>query len=128
VSTWRWVRPDVVFAVHDVQLAQHAGLDGVSDENAVRAALARPEQLHTYGIPPPDAAALAAAYAYGPTRTHCFNDGNKRTAWVVARLFLADNGFRLVFSGIDAIRTMEGLATGTVSEAQLTQWFRERIV
>ena len=113
--------------MHDVHLAQHGGLDGVSDENAVRAALARPEQLNTYGIPPPDAAALAAAYAYGLTRTHCFNDGNKRTAWVLARLFLADNGFRLVFSGMDAIRTMEGLATGTVNEEQLAQWFRERL-
>jgi death-on-curing protein len=61
VSTWRWIRPDVVFAIHDVQLAQHGGLDGVSDENTVHAALARPEQLDIYGQPPPDAAALAAA-------------------------------------------------------------------
>jgi death-on-curing protein len=32
--------------------------------------------------------ALWLAYAYGVARNHPFVDGNKRTAWVLARLFL----------------------------------------
>jgi death-on-curing protein len=127
MTTWRWVRADLVYAVHEIQLARHGGLDGVRDQNAVESALARPEQLHAYGNPPPDAAQLAAAYAYGLARNHGFIDGNKRTAWVVARVFLADNGVRLQFSEIDAIRTMENVASGALDAQQLATWFRQRM-
>ncbi len=67
----------------------------------------------------PDAAALAAAYAHGIARNHGFSDGSKRTAWVVARLFLADNGYRLRFGAADAFRSVEALAGGALPEEQL---------
>ena len=125
---WRWVRRDLVYAVHDMQLARHGGRAGLRDQNLVESALSRPEQLHTYGQPPPDAAQLAAAYAYGLARNHGFSDGNKRTAWVVARVFLADNDIQLAFSEIDAIHTMQAVASGTLDEQQLAVWFRQRMV
>ena len=124
--TWRWVEANVALAIHDRQLAEHGGLDGVRDRGAVESALARPQNLAAYGEP--DAADLAAAYAFGIARNHDFADGNKRTAWVVARLFLADNDRTLRFDPIDAIRTMEGVAAGTIDEAQLARWFRDRII
>jgi death-on-curing protein len=122
VTTWRWVGLDVAYAVHDRQIAEHGGLDGVRGGGAVESALARPRNLADYGEP--DATDLAAAYAYGLARNHGLADGNKRTAWVVARLFLADNGYRLRFNPTDAVRTMEGLAAGTIDEGQLAGWFR----
>lgn len=128
MTGWRWVRRDLVYAVHDMQLARHGGLAGLRDQNLVESALSRPEQLHTYGQPPPDAAQLAAAYAYGLARNHGFSDGNKRTAWVVARVFLADNAIELAFSEIDAIHTMQAVASGTLDEQQLAVWFRQRMV
>ena len=128
MTRWRWVRRDLVYAVHDMQLARHGGRAGLRDQNLVESALSRPEQLHTYGQPPPDAAQLAAAYAYGLARNHGFSDGNKRTAWVVARVFLADNDIQLVFSEIDAIHTMQAVASGALDEQQLAVWFRQRMV
>ncbi|MFC6521944.1 Fic family protein [Undibacterium arcticum] len=89
--------------------------------------MARPEQLAVYGKPTPDAADLAAAYAYGFARNNGFSGGNKRTAWVVARVFLADNGVILQFSATDAILTMEAVAGGQLDEKQLANWFRQRI-
>ena len=124
-AAWRWVQTSVVFAIHDRQLAEHGGMDGIRDRGAIESALARPLNLAGYGTP--DAAALAAAYAYGLARNHGFVDGNKRTAWVVARLFLADNGLSLVFDPLHAIRTMEGVAAGRVDEAALADWFRLHI-
>jgi death on curing protein len=91
----------------------------------VEAALARPQNLAAYGEP--DVADLAAAYAYGLVRNHGFMDGNKRTAWVIARLFLADNGYRPRFDPAEAVRMMEGLAAGTLEESQLAEWFRSRL-
>lgn len=128
MTPWRWVRSDLVYAVHEVQLARHGGLDGLRDQHAVQSALSRPEQLHAFGQPPPDAADLAAAYAWTLARNHGFSDGNKRTAWVVARVFLADNGVRLQFSHLDAVQTMVAVAGGSMDEQQLAHWFRSRIV
>jgi len=126
VTAWRWVALEVVYAVHDRQLSEHGGGQGVRDSGAIESALARPQNLAAYGEP--DAAALAAAYAFGLARNHGFVDGNKRTAWVIARLFLADNGVRLAYDKADAVRTVEGLAAGRIDEAALAAWFRERML
>lgn len=125
MKPWRWVRTDVVYAIDDAQLAEHGGPPGVRDEGALDSALARPQNKSAYGEA--DAATLAAAYAYGLVRNHPFTDGNKRTGWVVARVFLADNGLRFHFDPADAVRAVEALAAGKLSEAQLAAWFRERI-
>jgi len=125
VRRWRWVVADVVFAIHDRQLAEHGGGEGIRDRGAIESALARPQNLASYEDP--DAASLAAAYAFGLCRNHGFVDGNKRTAWVVARLFLADNGYGLAYDRVEAVRTVEGLAAGTLSEVALAEWFRVRL-
>jgi len=124
VTAWRWVSVEVVYAIHDRQLSQHGGGQGVRDQGAIESALARPQNPAVYGEP--DAAALAAAYAFGLAKNHGFVDGNKRTAWVIARLFLADNGVRLQYDKADAVRTVEGLAAGRIGEDALAAWFRSR--
>ena len=91
----------------------------------IESALARPVNLAGYGDP--DAAGLAAACAVGLAKNHAFIDGNKRTAWVTARLFLADNGRSLDFDPQDAIGTMEDVAAGRIGEAELADWFRRHM-
>lgn len=125
MKRWRWLRLDVLHAAHDRQLAEHGGLGGVGDASALESAMARPQRQAAYGKP--DAASLAAAYAYGLVRNHGFVDGNKRTAWVMARLFLVEHGYRLQFDPPDAIRMMEAIAAGTLTEDQIAAWFRQRI-
>ena len=98
---------------------------GVRDAGLIESALARPRNLVAYGKP--DAADPAAAYAYGLARNHGFADGNKRTAWVAARLFLADNGYTLRVDGAEAVRMVEALAAGTMDEPAVADWFRTRI-
>jgi death-on-curing protein len=53
--------------------------------------------------------------------------GNKRTAWVLARLFLAKNGRELVFDDADATVRMLALAAGELSEDEFAEWLRERV-
>lgn len=125
MTLWHWVRNDILYAVHDRQLSEHGGLTGVLDNGRLEAALSRPQNLAAYESP--DAATLAAAYACGLARNHGFADGNKRTAWVIARLFLADNGYSLHFDPANAVVTMESVAAGKLSEAELAEWFRQRI-
>lgn len=125
LAPWTWVTLDVARAVHDCQLAEHGGAAGAHDIALVESALARPINLAAYGAP--DAADLAAAYAFGLAKNHGFVDANKRTAWVIARLFLRLNDIDLRFRPGDAVKAMECVAEGTKSEEQLGNWFRSRI-
>lgn len=122
---WRWISPSVLYAIHDRQIAEHGGLDGIRDLGAIESALARPQTLAAYQRL--DAAAIAAAYAFDIIRNHGFADGNKRTGWIAARLFLADNGFRLTFDKQDAVRTMEAVAASEMTEDLLADWLRRQI-
>lgn len=121
-DSWVWVSPATVFAIHDRQISEHGGLDGIRSRNAIESALARPVNLVNYSEP--DWADLAASYAFGLAMNHGFSDGNKRTAWVTARLFLALNGIELDFSSLDAVRVMERTAAGEFGESELAAWFR----
>ena len=118
-----WLLDEVVLALHDEQLAEHGGLAGVRDLGAVQSALARPRNLAGYEDCE-DVAQLAAAYAYGIARNHGFADGNKRTALVVADLFLMLNGYELSSSPAENVMTILGVADGSISENELVIWFR----
>jgi len=121
-----WLDAQIALAVHDRQLAEHGGGEGIRDQALLESALARPVNQWAYGKVG-DLFALAAAYAFGIARNHPFVDGNKRTAWVFARLFLALNALALRFAPEDAIRAMLALAAGELSEEELADWFRERV-
>jgi death on curing protein len=120
-----WLDATDALAIHDRQLAEHGGGAGVRDHGLLESALARP--INRWGYGEDDRAVLAAAYAYGLARNHPFVDGNKRTAWVLARTFLLLDGCRLVFEPDDAIRTVLALAAGELSEDGLADWFRTHI-
>lgn len=120
-----WIEVEVALAVHDRQLAEHGGPSGLRDAGALESALTRPVNRWAYGED--DRCALAAAYAFGIARNHPFADGNKRTAWVLARLFLRLNGAEIAFQADDAIRTVLALAAGELSEEELADWFRRRL-
>ena len=119
---WRWIEDSVVWAVHEAQLAEHGGLVGIRDAGLLASALSRPRNLDAYGKP--DAADLAAAYAFGLVRNHPFIDGNKRTAFVCAELFFALNGYEFTASDADCVKQMLFLAAGDLSESDFAAWLR----
>ena len=120
-----WTRIDsaVLLAVHDEQLAEHGGAAGTRDVGLFESAVARPLQLAHYGEP--DAADLAAVYAVGLSRNHPFVDGNKRTAFVAAELFLTLNGVELHADDVACVVTMLAVAAGHMDEATFASWLRE---
>jgi death-on-curing protein len=126
VAAWRWITVDVAVAAHAEQLAEHGGGDGIRDRGALESAMARPQNAAAYGNP--DAATLAAAYAFGIARNHPFVDGNKRTAAVVSETFLVLNGYRLAASDAELVVAFLALAAGELSEDEMADWFRQRLV
>ncbi|MEH6716926.1 type II toxin-antitoxin system death-on-curing family toxin [Parasphingorhabdus flavimaris] len=120
-----WLDAEIALAIHDRQLAEHGGPSGIRDHGLLESALAKP--VNTWGYGEDDLCALAAAYAFGVARNHPFTDGNKRTAWVLARAFLVLNDCQLVFEREEAIETVQTLAAGELAEEELAKWFRDHI-
>jgi death-on-curing protein len=123
----QWLKDSVVRAIHRRQLAEHGGLDGIRDPGMLSSALSRPRNLFAYGAPQPDFAALAASYARGIIQNHPFVDGNKRTAFVVARTFLRLNGQDIDASDAEKFLTFLGVADGSISEEALGKWIRDHL-
>lgn len=122
---WVWVPLNAVLAIHDEQISEHGGIRGVRDLAVIDSALARPRNLFAYGKP--DAAALAAAYAFGLCSNHGFFDGNKRTAYVVAETFLDLNRRAMEATDEEVVNTILAVASGVMPEAPLAEWFRSFI-
>jgi death-on-curing protein len=113
-------------AIHDAQLREHGGSPGIRDEGLLESALARPQHKVAY-VERVDLATLAAAYAFGLARNHGFFDGNKRTAFMGAYVFLGLNGQDLEAAEPDVVTTMEHVASGRLTEEGLASWIRARL-
>ena len=123
---WVWVTLAVAMAAHAEQIAEHGGGgDALRDRGLFESAMARPQQLAHYGEP--DAAALAAAYAYGLARNHPFVDGNKRIAAVVSETFLLLNGYSLNATDAELVVAFLEMAAGSLAEDELADWFRQHL-
>jgi len=120
--SWQWISTELALAIHQRQLAEHGGLSGIRDKGLLDSALARPQNLHAYGEN--DIYVLAAAYAFGIARNHPFNDGNKRTAYVVSRLFLKLHDNDIPGTPENRVRLFEQLAAGDINEAKLIAWLK----
>jgi death-on-curing protein len=127
VTEPEWLSKDLMMAVHDEQLAEHGGGIGVRDAGLLESALERPRNRFAYD-PAADLPTLAAAYAFGLARNHPFVDGNKRTAFVAAEVFLELNGMTVTASDEACVLTMVRLAAGEMEETVYAHWLRENAV
>jgi death on curing protein len=123
-----WIRGDTVLAIHQRQLAEHGGGEGLRDSGLLDSALARPQNLLAYADGEPDLPRLAASYAWGLIRNHPFVDGNKRTAYVVCRTFLKLNGLDLTASQEEKYLTFLRLAEGLLTEEELARWVESHLM
>ncbi len=123
MRNWRWISKQALLLLHAESLAEHGGGQGMRDEGLLDSALARPQNLVTYGAP--DFAALAASYGVGVAKNHPFVDGNKRAALLATGLFLYINGYRLTASQADTTITMLSVAASELSEEAFAAWLRQ---
>ena len=107
------------------QIREHGGLPGLRDEAALDAALGRAPNKWHYEEEA-DYAALAAAYTFGMSSNHPFRDGNKRASFLTMMMFLGLNGWSLEVSEEEVVHVMRGLASGDVTEDQLSEWLRSK--
>jgi death on curing protein len=116
-----WLGVPIVEAIHGEQLQQHGGRVGIRDVGLLESALARPLNRNAYERA--TVHELAAEIGFGIARNHPFVDGNKRTAFVAAALFLEMNGMQMTAPEADVVLTFLALAAGRLSVAELSVFF-----
>ena len=92
------------------------------DQSALETSLNRPLQHFSYNNPAPSIIELATVYCSGIVKSHPFLDGNKRTGFVAAALFLESNGYQLTASEEEAAIQILALADSRLSDEELTAW------
>jgi death-on-curing protein len=95
----------------------------VRDAGVLQSAVARPR--NRFGYETKDWFELAATYAHGIVKNHPFVDGNKRVAFVAARVFLGLNGLDLRAPEEEVVLMTVGLAEGSVAVATYAAWLRK---
>ncbi len=119
--TVAWLNAKIIKAIHFQLLGEHGGVHGVNDDN-LEASLARPRHLQVYAAQSPSIPTLAASYAYGFARNHCFADGNKRIALAATDVFLRLNGYELTASETEAVYVFRELAAGNLTLEEIDLW------
>ena len=117
-----WLRKDVLLAVHDRLLSEHGGSSGIRDEGLLDSALGRPQNLFVYGKP--TVFELACAYACGIIKNHPFIDGNKRTGFMGAYLFLGRNGYEFTATETEVVLKTLAVAKGKMNDQEYGAWLK----
>ena len=118
-----WITREECLAIHEMMLAQHGGLAGVRDEGLLESALSRPQNLFAYAKP--SCNKMAASYAAGIILNHPFLDGNTRTGFMIAAVFLEVNGYEFTATEESVVENTLALAAGHVKEKEYAAWLKE---
>ena len=119
-----WLLKPAVLAAHKMMIAEFGGTEGLRDEGLLDSALVRPANLHHYEDCD-DLPGMAAAYAAGIIQNHPFLDGNKRTGFMAAFMFLGRNGLSLTADEASATIMTLALAASEINEAAYADWLAE---
>ena len=116
-----YIRVDDILAIHADQIGRYGGGEGIRDPGLLEAALFRPQTGHY-----PTLIDEAAALWESLSQNHPFVDGNKRTAFAAAYVFLAINGLAITATDDEAQDFVLGLYdTSSVTFDNLRVWLGE---
>ena len=117
---------DHIIAIYDEVLELNK-FQGIGGDNSLEGALSKVDSWLKYGLIE-DIYSLAASYATAISQAHCFNDGNKRTAFQVMDLILDLNGINAMWDVEEVGQKIVLLSQSKLDEADLAQWLRRTVV
>jgi death-on-curing protein len=121
---FRLLSTDLVELIHG-EVLNPGELAGRARDKSLEGALSRVDNRLAYGMIE-DAFALAAFYAEAIAQGHCFNDGNKRTAFRSMYAILALNGIEITWEVEEVGDRIILLAQGKLEADDLADWLRRQ--
>lgn len=121
MDTPEWLSKEAVLEIHVAVVDASGGSHGLRDEGLLESALSRPQNVFAYE----DTTVfdLAASYAEAIAHNHPFIDGNKRTAFAAAGLFLEVNGYEIKVEQHTEI--MVAIAEKKISRDQVAAYLQQ---
>jgi death-on-curing protein len=116
---------DEVLDIHRDQIALNGGLEGIRDLGLLKSALAMPQAGARGRFFHADVYEMGAAYLFHIVGNHPFLDGNKRTAFMAAYVFLRLNGIDLIAADRQATALVMDLSAGKASKADAAEFFKK---
>ncbi len=114
--------------IHKVLIEKFGGSLGIRDKTGLESALARPLQTFDSRELYPTVITKAAALIESILTNHPFVDGNKRTGYVLMRLFLITNGFDIAATQEEKYVFVIDIASGTTNFETILDWLSKHIV
>jgi death on curing protein len=116
-----------VLNIHNILIDKFGGSKGVRDQGSLESAINRPfatfDNHDLYPTPSDKAAAILESILIN----HPFIDGNKRTAYVLMRLILLDNGLDVVADQEDKYKMVISASTGDIRFDDIKKWIQTRL-
>jgi death-on-curing protein len=116
-----------VLNIHNILIDKFGGSKGIRDQGSLESAINRPfatfDNQDLYPTPADKSAAILESILIN----HPFVDGNKRTAYVLMRLILLDNGLDIVAEQDDKYKMVISASTGDMRFDDIRDWIQARL-
>ena len=114
--------------IHKLLIDRFGGSHGIRDLSSLQSALSRPFDTFEGKELYPTVIAKAAALFQSLLSNHPFVDGNKRTGYVVTRLFFMNNGFDIEASQEEKYEFVMQVASGRSDFDQIAEWLARHLI
>lgn len=111
-----------VILLHQRLIETTGGSTGIRDEGMLESALSNPFQSFGDVELYPSIQAKAAQLCFGIVKNHPMIDGNKRLGTHVMLVFMALNGYELLYTQQELSNTILDLAAGKIGFETILQW------
>ena len=111
-----------VILLHQRLIETTGGSTGIRDEEMLESALSNPFQSFGDVELYPSIQAKAAQLCFGIVKNHPMIDGNKRLGTHVMLVFMALNGYELLYTQQELSNTILDLAAGKIGFETILQW------
>ena len=109
-------------------VSKYGGLHGVKDLNLLRLAVGRPQMSVAFQDAYKTIFDKAAALFHSIINNHPFLDGNKRTSFFSAILFLEYNGWSVEFKRKEGVKFTRKAHSENYIVEQISKWLKEHSV
>lgn len=116
-----------VLSIHNLLIDKFGGSKGVRDQGLLKSAINRPFATFDNQDLYPAASDKAAAILESILINHPFVDGNKRTAYVLMRLILLDDGYDIAATHDEKYQLVISASKGEARFDEIKSWIEAHI-
>lgn len=114
-----------VIAIHDQLIKRFGGSQGIRDLSLIKSAVGRPQASFGGEDMYKTVFDKAGSLFHSILKNHPFVDGNKRTAYSSAALFLKINGYKLTNVHNEAVEFSVRVETEDLTVSEISSWLKK---